>query len=118
MTTTEALVTQRDQEPEPSLLHVLKADEELYVQARAIDAVIGVTDRRLIVTTNGRFSLDVSFGEIRRIQFDIERQQPATFVIVPESPSKPPEVLSIPASEYDNVARVLALIGQRIAQGE
>jgi hypothetical protein len=108
---------ERDQEAEPSLLHVLQPDEELYVQARAIGAVIGVTDRRLVVTTGGRVTMDVAYGELRRVQFDIEREHPATFVIVPDSPATPPEVLSIPESDYENAGHVLAVIGRRLSDG-
>jgi hypothetical protein len=108
---------ERKAEPEPSLLHILQPDEELHVQARATDGVVAVTNRRLVVTNDSRVALDVSYGELRRIQFDIERGLPATFVVVPDDPSKPPEVLAIPASEYENAGRVLALIGQRIADG-
>jgi hypothetical protein len=99
---------------EPSLLHILQPGEELDVQARAIDGVVAVTSKRLVVTSGGRVALDVPYTELRRIQFDIERDRPATFVIVPDNPSNPPEVLAIPVGEYDNAARVIAVIGQRI----
>jgi hypothetical protein len=108
---------ERDEDPEPSLLRILQPNEELHVQARAMDGVVAVTDRRLVVTTNHRVTLDVPYRELRRVQFDVERGRPATFVVVPDDPSNPPEVLAIPTSEYENTARVLALIGQRIAQG-
>jgi hypothetical protein len=112
-------VTTQEQtgEPEPSLLRILQPDEELHVQARAMDGIVAVTDRRLVITTNERVAMDVAYGELRRIQFDIERGRPATFVVVPDDPSNPPEVLAIPAKEYENVGRVLALIGERIAHG-
>jgi hypothetical protein len=109
---------ERNEDTEPSLLRILQPDEELHVQAKAMDGIVAVTNRRLVITTNERVSMDVPYGELRRIQFDIERGRPATFVVVPDDPSNPPEVLAIPASEYENTARVLALIGQRIAQGE
>ena len=117
MTTPDAAVTQGDQDPEPSLLHILQPEEELYVHAQAIGAVIAVTDRRLVVTTNGRVTMDMAFGELRRVQFDIERDHPATFVIVPDSPATPPEVLSIPDTEYENAGHVLAVIGRRLSDG-
>jgi hypothetical protein len=103
------------QDREPALLHILKPDEELYVQARATDAVVAVSDRRLVVTNGGRVALDLPYQELRRVQFDIERTRPATFVVVPEHPANPPEVLAIPVSEYENAARVLAVIGRNIA---
>jgi hypothetical protein len=106
---------ERSQDPEPTLLHILQPDEELHVQARAIDAIVAGTNRRLVVTNDGLVGLDVPYQELRRIQFDIERARPATFVIVPEHPANPPEVLAIPVSEYENAARVLAVIGRHIA---
>jgi hypothetical protein len=109
---------QREADVEPSLLHILQPDEELHVQARAMDGIVAVTNRRVVITSNERVTMDVHYGELRRIQFDIERGRPATFVVVPDDPSNPPEVLAIPASEYENTARVLALIGQRIADRE
>jgi hypothetical protein len=105
---------ERDQDLEPTLLHILRPDEELHVQARAIDGVLAVTNKRLVVTNDSRVALDVPYTELRRIQFDIERDRPATFVIVPDNPSHPPEVLAIPVREYDNAARVIAVIGHRI----
>jgi hypothetical protein len=108
---------ERNEDPEPTLLRILQPDEELHVQARAMDGIVAVTDRRLVITNDERVTLDVAYGELRRIQFDIERGRPATFVVVPDDPSNAPEVLAIPAKEYENVARVLALIGQRIAHG-
>jgi hypothetical protein len=99
---------------EPSLLHILQPDEELHVQARALDGTVAVTNRRLVVTNDGRVALDVGYEELRRIQFDIERGRPATFAIVPDAPSHPPEVLAIPPSQYEDAARVLAVVGQRI----
>lgn len=106
------------EDPEPSLLRILQPDEELHVQARAMDGIVAVTNRRLVVTTNDRVALDVAYEDLRRIQFDIERGRPATFVVVPDDPSNPPEVLAIPVSQYESAGRVLALIGQRIAHGD
>ena len=106
----------RNEDPEPSLLRILQPDEELEVHARAMDGIVAATNRRLVVTSNDRVILDVAYGELRRIQFDIERGRPATFVVVPDDPSNPPEVLAIPASDYANVGHVLALIGHRMAQ--
>jgi hypothetical protein len=107
-------VSQNPLEREPNLLHILQPDEELAVQAQATDGVIAGTNRRLVVTSEGRIRLDVAYGELRRVQFDIERGRPATLVIVPDAPSHPPEVLAIPPSQYEEVARLLAVVGQRI----
>ncbi len=41
--------------------------------ARAIDATIVMTDRRVLVNFNRRTALDLEFDALRRIEFDIER---------------------------------------------
>jgi hypothetical protein len=108
-------MSQERAQPDPSLLHILEPDEELHVQAQAIEGILAVTSRRLVVTKEGRITLHVSYGELRRIQFDIERERPATVVIVPQSPSQSPDVLSIDVDQYENVARALAIVGQGLA---
>jgi hypothetical protein len=104
----------RNPDLQPTVLHLLQPDEELHVQARAVDGVLAVTNKRLVVTNNERVALDVPYSELRRIQFDIERDRPATLVIVPDNPSHPPEVLAIPVREYESAAQVIAVIGRRI----
>jgi hypothetical protein len=100
---------------ESQLIAALEADEELKVKARARDAALAVTDRRLLVAANERLALNVPFEGLRRIQFDIERSRPATMVIVPEERHNEPQVLAIDPDEYESVAKALALIGQRLA---
>jgi hypothetical protein len=80
------------------------------------DVVISlvVTDRRLAVAADGRLALNVPFQALRRIQLDIERQRPATLVIVPEHPKDEPQVITIPRERYAEVANAVALIGDRI----
>ncbi len=106
-----------DEDPaaEPSVAAALEPDEKLEVQARAREAAIAVTNRRLIVAANNRLALDVPLDGLRRIQFDIERSRPATMVIVPERPQDEPQVLAIDPEHYDAVARVLAIVGRRLA---
>lgn len=38
-------------------------------------------------------ALDVSIDNLRRVQFDIERERPATLVVVPQQPTDEPQVL-------------------------
>jgi hypothetical protein len=101
--------------PEQIPLELLEPEEKLEVAARARDAVLAVTDRRVIVADEQRVALDVPFQAIRRIQFDIERRRPATVVIVPENAAHHPQVLAVPTEEYDRVAAALAVIGRRLA---
>ena len=100
---------------EPHVLEALEPGEELHVSAQATDAVLAVTDRRLMVAARERIALAVPFQALRRIQFDIERDRPATLVIVPEMAHDEPQVLSIPPDRYVEAAEALVAIGQRLA---
>ncbi|MEA2622161.1 MAG: hypothetical protein QOH61_1071 [Chloroflexota bacterium] len=101
------------QQPDPSVQKHLQPDEELLAHARAVDAHISATDRRLIVVTNDRLAVAVPYDRLRRIQFDLERTRPATLVIVPEYPSDPPQVLGIPIDEVEGVADMLTILAER-----
>ena len=98
------------------ILRILAADEQIHARSRSVNGEVAITDRRLVVAENERIALNVAIHSIRRIQFDIERLRPATLVIVPESPSDQPQVLSIPPEEYESTGHALALIGQRLAE--
>jgi hypothetical protein len=106
---------QPNDDVEPYVLEVLEPDETLRAHARARDAVIAVSDRRLIVAARERVALSIGFHELRRIQFDIERDRPATMVIVPEEAHYEPQVLAIPPQAFRATAEALALIGQQLA---
>jgi len=103
----------RELDFEPTILRLLQSEEKLQMAARARDAILAVTDRRLVVADDQRVALDIPYDSVRRVQFDIERARPATLVIVPESPSDEPQILAIPPEEYDRAASALAVIGQR-----
>jgi hypothetical protein len=92
----------------------LEPDEAVDAHARAEDAHLAVSDRRLIVASADRITLAVPFERLRRIQFDIERDRPATLVLVPQFPQDRPQVLSVPPEEYGAVAQALAAIGLRL----
>ncbi len=101
-------------ERNPHLAQILRADETVEIEARAVDAELALTDRRVAIADDHRLILDTPFENLRRIQFDIERDRPATLVIVPESSEHVPQVLAIPPEEFDSVARALARVGQRL----
>ena len=105
----------REPDFEPTILRLLQSEEKLQMAARARDAILAVTDRRLVVADDQRVALDIPYDSVRRVQFDIERARPATLVIVPESPSDEPQILAIPPEEYDRAASALAVIGQRLS---
>ena len=109
-------LTQRQEPlPEAVLSGFLEPDERLHVSTRSRDAILAVTDRRLIVADENRLALEVAIDGIRRIQFDIERSRPATFTIVPEDPADEPQVLAIEPTEYAQAAQALTVVGRRLA---
>ena len=103
-----------DPSDEP-ILRLLQPDEQLQAIATTNEARLLVTNRRFAVAVDDRISLDISIDQLRRIQFDIEKSRPATLVLVPESPSDPPQVLAVPKEHYHEVARALAIIGELVA---
>jgi hypothetical protein len=94
---------------------LLDPDEEIHVQTRAGDMTVIVTDRRLAVAAAERLALNVHIENLRRIQFDIERDRPATLVVVPQSPRDEPQVMAVQPDDYDGVSEALVLIGRRLA---
>ncbi len=94
----------------------LQPGETVQALAKAATASLLVTDRRLAVADEDRLALDIPFDGLRRIQFDIERERPATLVIVPEHPAHEPQVIAVPPERFDEVTRALALIGARLYQ--
>ena len=103
-------------EPDHPALRLIQPGESLHLVARTAGAKVIVTDRRLAVASAERVALDISFEGLRRIQFDIERDRPATLVIVPENPSQEPQVLAVPPERYEEVTQALATIGHRLAR--
>jgi hypothetical protein len=105
-----------DEQPStaPPALISLKRGERIQAHAKALDASVVVTDRRMVVASDSRMMLDVPFDRLRRIQFDIERARPAALVVVPEWPSDPPQVLSVHPDQYESMAKVLTYVGVRI----
>jgi hypothetical protein len=98
-----------------ALIQSLAVGERVETFARVADAILAVTDRRLLVSRRDRMVLDVHFAALRRVQYDIERERPATLVLVPEEPQQEPQVLPVPPDAYADVARVLVVVGQRLA---
>jgi hypothetical protein len=97
----------------PSLRALDRRD--IRAQASADGHVVFVTDDHLRVGSGDLVRLDVPIEEVRRIQFDIERERPATLVIVPDSPSDEPMVIMVQPDEYENVAHALAVLGVKMA---
>jgi hypothetical protein len=109
------MAKKKDQAPRAIPYRLLDPGEQVYVEAQAEEGALVVTEKRLAVAVRpDRFHLDVPFEALRRIQFDIERERPATLVIVPEHPKDEPVVLAIPPVQYESIARALAFLGRRL----
>ena len=104
--------TTRD--PAFPLPHILQPGEVVERQAHADGFLIAVTPHRIIVTDGSRPVMDLPFGELRRIQFDLERGRDATLVMVPEHIWNEPRVFSVPTANVTETALTLGLIGQRM----
>jgi hypothetical protein len=100
---------------ESAVLHLLQPGERIELGLIAAHAELHVTDRRIVVTEAGAVRLDIPIEALRRIQFDIEAERPAAFVIVPHSPGDHPQVLAIPRDQLHMAAEILAFIGERLS---
>ena len=100
---------------EHTVSRVLEPGEAIRLQARASDAVLALTDRRIVVAAPSRVALAIPVEGLRRVQFDIERSRPATLVLVPEEARDEAQVLTVAPSEYRAVADTLVEIGNALA---
>ena len=58
-----------------ALAPLLQPGEIVHHQAEALEAIVAVTDRRILVKSDQRVALDLPFDGIRRIQLDVERRR-------------------------------------------
>lgn len=93
---------------------LLAADERIEVYAEAADARVVVTDRRVLVATEMTLTLDVALEQIRRVQFDVAKGQPAMLLIEPESAADWPYRLPVEAEQFEEITRVVSVIGSRL----
>ena len=92
------------------------APRDILAQSSADGHVLVVTEKLLRVASDDQIRLDVPIENVRRIQFDIERDRPATLVIVPDRPSDEPQVMSVPPHDYVGVSHALAVLGLEMAK--
>jgi hypothetical protein len=92
----------------------LSGHETIRALVDGVDGRVVVTDQRLAVTDAQRIALNVELRKLRRIQFDIERERPATMVIVPDDPGHEAQVITVPPEQYDAVGSALAYVGRTI----
>jgi hypothetical protein len=101
-------------EAEPPIVRLVGPEEAIESRAKLGEAEVVVTSHRLVVASTERTFLNVPIDGLRRIQFDIERQRPATLVIVPESPVDEPQVLAVSPPHYEEVANAIVIVGKRL----
>jgi hypothetical protein len=101
---------------ESHVLRLLEPDETIQARVRATAAAMAVSQRRLFVLENERVRLDVPIQRLRRVQLDIERDRPATLVLVPEQAQDEPQVLSIPPEEYGAAAQAIVVLGHGLVR--
>ena len=90
------------------------AADDIRAQASADGHVVTITDDVLRVAADDLVRLDVPISGVRRIQFDIERERPATLVIVPYAPSDEPQVIMVQPEDYEGVGHALAVLGKKM----
>jgi hypothetical protein len=94
---------------------ILAPGEELRGHAPLVEGTVAVTNERLFVANGANIAVDITWARLRRVQLDIERHRPATLVVVPEWPTDPPQVLSVPPASYRSVTNLVAVIAERLA---
>ena len=92
----------------------LRPDEHLAVVAETEQATVALTDQRVVVSAEGRTTMDVPVEHIRRVELDIEQGRPATLILVPSDPCWAPQVLAVPDEEVPQVLRALSIILERL----
>jgi hypothetical protein len=90
--------------------------QDIRAQSSADGHLVVLTDDILRVGSGDNVQLDVPIGDVRRIQFDIERDRPATLVIVPDAAWRQSQVIMVEPEHYEGVAHVLAVLGVMMAQ--
>lgn len=101
--------------PKRSNLRAIRP-QDVRAQASADGHVVIVTDDLLRVGSGDDVQLDVPIEDVRRIQFDIERDRPATLVIVPDAAWRESQVIMVEPDDYEGVAHALAILGAKMAE--
>ena len=99
----------------PEVTEALHPNKTIAV-VRAQDAVLALSDQRVIVHSGHRMELNMALSGVRRIQFDIEVGRPSTLVIVPHDPHHEPQVLGIPHAETRAAVDALVLVADHMAR--
>ena len=90
--------------------------QDIRAQSSADGHLVVLTDDILRVGSGENVALDVPIGDVRRIQFDVERDRPATLVIVPDAAWRQSQVIMVEPEHYEGVAHVIAVLGLMMAK--
>ena len=90
--------------------------QDIRAQSSADGHVVVLTDELLRVGSGEEVHLDVPIGDIRRIQFDVERDRPATLVIVPDAAWRDSQIIMVEPKDYEGVAHVITVLGLMMAE--
>ena len=90
--------------------------QDIRAESSADGHLVVLTDDLLRVGSGDNVHLDVPIGDIRRIQVDVERDRPATLVIVPDAAWRESQVIMVEPENYEGVAHVIAVLGVMMAK--
>jgi hypothetical protein len=95
---------------------VMDRDDSLTNVIEAVGArfTFNRTHLKVVMPETGIVLLDMPIADLRRIQFDIERDRAATLVIVAGKSDHLPQVLAVPPDQYDAAGIALARMGRLI----
>lgn len=94
------------------------APEDIRAQASADGHLVTVTDDSVRVASGDGVQLDVPIKDVRRIQFDIEHDRPATLVIVPHAAWRDSQVIMVEPNDYEGVCHALAVLGMKMVESK
>ena len=85
-------------------------------RVEAVEASVILTDDEVAVADERRVAMSVPIERLRRVEFGIEKGRPVTLILVPDSPSQSPQVLTIPQDQYEAMSTFLVALAGKIAE--
>ncbi len=91
----------------------LVAHQVIRVRAGSYSVVV-VADRRVVLIESTRVVMALPFEAIRRAEFNVEADRPATLTIVPDNPTHPPQILRVEEPDDRDAAAAVAELGTHL----
>jgi hypothetical protein len=98
------------------LTMVLGPDEVTRAVATAGEALVVLTDARVIVVNSERLALAVPVAALRRVELDVERGHGAMLILVPEAVAHDPQMLPVRREELHDIAGLFLALGLRLSE--